>query len=105
VDFLEPAPDQPGPGLGHALGATAIEALMPMEEYNRRVERWAERILAAETAPDQPPLLLHGMPEWASRARRLEQGIPYTEARNLGLRNLALELGLDTIDESPPNLR
>jgi len=45
------------------------------------------------------------MPEWASRARRLEQGIPYTEARNLGLRNLALELGLDTIDESPPNLR
>jgi hypothetical protein len=35
----------------------------------------------------------------------LEQGIPYTEARNRSLRNLALELGLDTIDESPPNLR
>ena len=105
VDFLEPAPDQPGPGLGHALGATAIEALMPMEEYNRRVERWADRILAAETAPGQPPLLLHGMPEWESRARRLEQGIPYTEARKRGLRDLALELGLDTIDESPPNLR
>lgn len=105
VDFLEPAPDQPGLGLGHALGATAIEAFLPIEEYNQRVEQWAERILQAQPAPGHPPLVLHGMPEWSTRARRLQEGIPFTEAQKRPLHQLAQELGLDTPHENTTSLR
>ena len=105
VDFLEPAPDQPGLGLGHALGATAIEAFLPFEEYNRRVEQWADRILEAQPASGHPPLVLHGMPEWSTRARRLQEGIPFTQAKRQPLHDLAKELGLSIPHENNTSLR
>jgi LDH2 family malate/lactate/ureidoglycolate dehydrogenase len=100
VDFLEPAPDQPGPGIGHAVGATAVEALMPWEEYGARMDRWAKRMQEARTAEGHPPLMLHGMPEWLARDQRMREGIPLTQGRLKALSVLAGRLGIPPLNPS-----
>ncbi len=100
VDFLEPAPDQPGPGIGHAVGATAVEALMPWEEYGARMDRWAKRMQEARTAEGHPPLMLHGMPEWLARDQRMREGIPLTQGRLKALSVLAGQLGIPPLNPS-----
>ncbi len=90
VDFLEPATGGPGPGIGHAFGALAIEALMDNEVYRQRMERWSQVFHDAG-------LVLHGMPEWEQRSKRLVEGIPYTKE---GLKAL-VDLG-DSMDLLAP---
>ncbi|MBM3912318.1 MAG: Ldh family oxidoreductase [Sphingomonadales bacterium] len=87
VDFLEPVKDGPGPGLGHAFGALAIEALMELSEYQQRLDRWTQAFAEAG-------LVLHGMPEWEQRRIRLREGIPYTADGRRALVDLGASLDL-----------
>ena len=87
VDFLEPASNGPGPGIGHAFGALAIEALMGMQEYQGRMDRWTQALQEAG-------LVLHGMPEWEQHRIRLRDGIPYTAEGQRALVDLGESLDL-----------
>jgi LDH2 family malate/lactate/ureidoglycolate dehydrogenase len=86
VDFLEPAMDAPGPGIGHAFGALSIEALMDMQIYEERMIRWSRSM-------EEAGLVLHGRPEWNQRAVRISGGIPFTDERRRNLMDLGLSLG------------
>lgn len=91
VEFLEPAGDAPGPGIGHAFGALAIEALMSGAEYRHRMERWSSSLT-------ESGLILHGRPEWDQRALRLRNGIPFTEQGQRALIELGITLDLPAPD-------
>ncbi|NDC72251.1 MAG: Ldh family oxidoreductase [Sphingobacteriia bacterium] len=92
VDFLEPAKDGPGPGLGHAFGALAVEALMGLPEYRQRLDRWTQAFAEAG-------LVLHGMPEWEQRCIRLREGIPYTADGRRALVDLGASLDLQAPEQ------
>jgi LDH2 family malate/lactate/ureidoglycolate dehydrogenase len=92
VDFLEPAVDAPGPGIGHAFGALAIRAVMSDQEYQHRMVQWSNSLT-------ESGLILHGRPEWEQRTMRLQNGIPYTHQIRQALVDLGNSLDLPAPDE------
>eukprot|EP01036_Dinobryon_divergens_P048097 gene48097-64541_t len=62
VSFLPLAPDMPGQGIGHFLGAMRVDGFRPLEEYNTHIENWIERFKSSPAIEGQT-VVIPGEPE------------------------------------------
>ncbi len=79
---------------GTILMAIRIEAFQSLEEFNRGVEEFVERLKGIPRSPDCPEILLPGEPEWRCKAQRERDGIPLPEATWDRVKETAKSLGL-----------
>jgi LDH2 family malate/lactate/ureidoglycolate dehydrogenase len=93
VSFLPLAPDMPGEGIGHFLGAMRVDGFRPVEEYNKNIENWIERFKASPAVEGQN-VLIPGEPEVFEQQKRLQSGIPLTDAVVKDLEELGNKLGI-----------
>lgn len=93
VSFLPLAPDMPGQGIGHFLGAMRVDGFRPLEEYNTHIENWIERFKSSPAIEGQT-VLIPGEPETFEYANRLTGGIPLTEAVINDLTELGNKMGI-----------
>lgn len=93
VSFLPLAPDMPGEGLGHFVGAMRVDGFRPVEEYNKNIEQWVERFKASP-AIEGKSVLIPGEPEIFEQEKRLQNGIPLTDAVAKDLEELGKKMGI-----------
>jgi LDH2 family malate/lactate/ureidoglycolate dehydrogenase len=93
VSFLPLADDMPGEGIGHFLGAMRVDGFRPIEEYNKNIENWIERFKASPAVGEQK-VLIPGEPEIFEQEKRLQNGIPLTDAVVKDLEELGNKLGI-----------
>jgi LDH2 family malate/lactate/ureidoglycolate dehydrogenase len=93
VSFLPLADDMPGEGIGHFLGAMRVDGFRPVEEYNKNIENWIERFKSSPAVGEQK-VLIPGEPEIFEQEKRLQNGIPLTDAVVRDLEELGNKLGI-----------
>lgn len=93
VSFLPLADDMPGEGIGHFLGAMRVDGFRPIEDYNNNIENWIERFKSSPAVGEQK-VLIPGEPEVFEQEKRLQQGIPLTDAVIKDLEELGNKLGI-----------
>ena len=95
VSFLPLAPDMPGRGIGHFVGAMRVDGFRPIEEFKENMDRWIERFKSSETSEGQPEVIIPGEPEARIYDERIKAGIPIIDAVYHDLKVLCDELGVD----------
>lgn len=70
------------------------EAFAGLDEFTRNVDELFAQVKAVEPEPGAR-VLIPGEPEWETKEKRMEEGIPLPEEAWDGIVNLARELGLD----------
>ncbi|HEV8633065.1 MAG TPA: Ldh family oxidoreductase [Chloroflexota bacterium] len=83
-----------GPGGGHCVQATDVEAFMPLDEFKRLMGQLVDQIKSSSPAPGSAGIFLPGEIEHANKTRRLESGIPMTAGVLDELERAASELGI-----------
>lgn len=81
--------------LGHAFVAIDVDVIMPIAEFEERMERFVRRIHESPKAKGAERIYLPGEMEWERRAEALEQGIALPDDVWANLIVLAEEAGLD----------
>lgn len=95
VSFLPLAPDMPGRGIGHFVGAFRVDGFRPMSEFEDHIGRWIDRFKSAKTTSEHSEVIIPGEPEAAMHRTRLIEGIPIVEAVYQDLKTTALELEVE----------
>ena len=80
--------------VGHTMIAIDIEAFMPHEEFDERLERLVADVKSAPPLDPEHPVRLPGEAEQRRARERMETGIPIDRETGSGLRELAEELGV-----------
>ena len=80
VAFLQPAPDEPGLGLGHFVGAMRVDGFRPVADFKQNMDQWIERFKTSKPINEQQPVIIPGEPEDAATAQRKANGIPLVDA-------------------------
>lgn len=94
VAFLQPAPDEPGLGLGHFVGAMRVDGFRPVDEFKRHIDQWITRFKAARRIDEQQGVVIPGEPEDQATAARKARGIPLAPAVWQDLKGLAERFGI-----------
>ena len=81
--------------IGHFLAAIAIEHLMPVAEFTRRMDAMIDAIKSSPRRPAVEEILVPGELEHRTRERRLREGIELGDEVVNELRALAGELGIE----------
>lgn len=81
-------------GHGAAFLAIDIAALMPVQEFKRRVDGLAREIRAAPKARDAERIYLPGEMEWERRERALREGIALPPHVVASVSGLSKDLGV-----------
>ncbi len=68
---------------------------MPAAEFVKQAEAFSVGLHEAPPAPGFDAIMTPGEPEWRSRRRRTEEGIPVPDATNRAIIELAAELGAE----------
>lgn len=76
VAFLDPAPNPPGAGLGHFVGAMRVDGFRPAEEFKTHIDNWITRFKKAERIDKNQPVIIPGEPEHEAALKRKREGIP-----------------------------
>jgi LDH2 family malate/lactate/ureidoglycolate dehydrogenase len=89
VSFLQPLANLPGKGLGHFVGAWAIDGFMDKQEFLDRMDFWIECFKTSTPTNSKSPVMIPGEPEMNHYHYRLKNGIPIhnkvmEEMRELG---------------------
>ncbi|MBI1306149.1 MAG: Ldh family oxidoreductase [Bacteroidetes bacterium] len=100
VSFLPLAPDMPGEGIGHFVGAMRVDGFRPLEEFQKNMDQWIRRFKAAETVPGQPEVIIPGEPEARLEKERVVTGIPLIDAVYNDLESLCTEFQITMPDLS-----
>jgi LDH2 family malate/lactate/ureidoglycolate dehydrogenase len=79
---------------GTALLAIDVGRFLARSEFMDQAEAFADRLHAAPRAPGFEEILMPGEPEWRSRIRRTEDGIPIPAETHRAILDLAAELGV-----------
>jgi LDH2 family malate/lactate/ureidoglycolate dehydrogenase len=95
VSFLPVAPDMPGEGLGHFVGAMRIDAFRPASDFKSAMDTWIRRFRQAQPIHDINPVLIPGDPERETEARRKIEGIPLLEPVVKDLQELANKFSVE----------
>lgn len=93
VSFLPLAPDMPGEGIGHFVGAMRVDAFRPIEDFNQNIENWIQRFKSAESIEGKT-VLIPGEPETMEYTNRLQNGIPLNDAVVNDLKELGEKWGI-----------
>jgi len=88
--------------VGHTMIAIDIEAFMPHEEFDERLEQLVTDVKSAPPLDPEHPVRLPGEAEQQRARERMETGIPIDRETGSGLRELANELGVPFSLEPPP---
>jgi len=95
VSFLPLAPDMPGKGIGHFVGAIRVDGFRPLEEFNKNMDQWIDRFKSSETIEGQEEVIIPGEPEKRQEAIRRKEGIPVIDKVYDDLRDVAKDLGVE----------
>lgn len=95
VAYLPVLQEQVGEGTGHFFGAMRIDAFQKAETFKQRMDKWIETFRNAQSAPDQPQVLIPGDIERAHEKRIREEGIELIPAVENELKQIAEKLNLD----------
>ena len=89
----------PGYDQGNGTVALAIDVqrFLPLADYLEQVEAFSGEIRGAPPAAGFDEVVMPGEPEWRSRLRRIESGIPVPAATYKAITDVASELGLPRI--------
>ena len=80
--------------VGHMMIAIDPAALMPADEYDRRLEELVRQVQGAPPIDPARPVLLPGEVEFRRMAERQVDGIPVSSVTVDGLRELAADIGI-----------
>lgn len=92
VSFLPLAPDMPGKGIGHFVGAMRVDGFRPLEDFKSNMDTWIKRFKSADTIEGQKEVIIPGEPEAALYIERQKNGIPLIDAVYNDLKILCKEL-------------
>ncbi len=81
-------------GNGTVVLAIDVEKFLPAAAYLDQVEAFSGKIHAAPPAPGFDEVVMPGEPEWRSRQRRTQEGVPVETATYQAISDLAAELGV-----------
>ncbi|WP_353184337.1 Ldh family oxidoreductase [Parapedobacter lycopersici] len=95
VAFLQPAPDEPGLGIGHFVGAMRVDGFRPVEDFKRHMDQWIERFKEARRIDAQQHVVIPGEPEDLAVAERRINGIPLAAAVWTDLQQLGERFGIE----------
>ena len=84
--------------IGHFLMAIDITKLMPLDEYYQRIERLISFIKASKTQNNIEEILLPGEKRWRNYDEQIQNGIQLDSQTVAKLNNLAIQLGIPTIE-------
>jgi len=76
VSFLQPLANLPGKGLGHFVGAWAVDGFMDLDEFKERMDLWINRFKESDPLDSNAPVLVAGEPEMLKYNQRIKNGIP-----------------------------
>ena len=80
--------------VGHMLIAIDPAALLPAEDYHRRLEELLSQVKGAPPIDPARPVLLPGEVEFRRMNERQRDGIPVSRETVAGLRELAADIGI-----------
>lgn len=83
-----------GPGGGHVVQATDVEAFQPLEEFTTHMGELIDQIKQSQLAPGSSGIFLPGEIEWGNKQTRLREGIPMTAGVMDEIEAVAGELGI-----------
>ncbi len=92
VSFLPLAPDMPGKGIGHFVGAMRVDGFRPIEEFKSNMDQWIHRFKSSQTIEGQEKVIIPGEPEIEMFKERTSSGIPLIDAVYQDLQTLSNEL-------------
>lgn len=76
VAFLEPAPNPPGQGIGHFVGAMRVDGFRPADAFKTHIDTWIKRFKEAERIDKSQSVVIPGEPEYEMTIQRKKEGIP-----------------------------
>jgi len=97
VAFMDPAPNPPGLGIGHFLGAMRVDGFRPVEGFKADMDNWIERFKRASRVDEGQSVIIPGEPELEAEAIRIKEGIPLVDAVVKDLNELAVRFGLEVL--------
>lgn len=83
-----------GPGGGHYLQATDVEAFQPLDQFRTSMGELIDQIKTSTPAPGSSGIFLPGEIEHNNKTRREKEGIPMTAVVMDEIENVAEELGV-----------
>ncbi len=92
VAFLEPAPNPPGAGIGHFVGAMRVDGFRPADAFKTHIDQWIARFKEAARIDEGQPVVIPGEPEYETAIKRKKEGIPLVESVWKALETLGSEL-------------
>lgn len=98
VSFLEPAPNPPGEGIGHFVGAMRVDGFRPIEEYKKNIDQWIARFKTAIPIDQNQPVIIPGEPEYEAEQLNRQLGIPVNNEVLKDLTTLAERFTLEKIE-------
>ncbi len=99
VSFLNPIANQPGKGLGHFVGAWAIDGFMEPKTFKARMDHWIKRFKESTPIDTHEPVIIPGELEHNQQINRLKNGIPLHTEVIADLKVLAKSLKTTFIHE------
>lgn len=97
VAFMDPAPNPPGAGIGHFLGAMRVDGFRPVDDFKQHMDNWIDRFKNASRVAESQPIIIPGEPEREAEAIRIKEGIPLVDAVVKDLNELAERFGLEQL--------
>ncbi|MFT5480342.1 MAG: LDH2 family malate/lactate/ureidoglycolate dehydrogenase [bacterium] len=94
VSFLPLAPDMPGKGIGHFVGAMRVDGFRPIEDFKSNMDQWIERFKSAQTIEGQSEVIIPGEPEAQMHLERNKNGIPLIDAVYEDLKTVCSEMDI-----------
>lgn len=95
VSFLPLAPDMPGKGIGHFVGAMRVDGFRPIEDFKTNMDQWIDRFKSAQTIDGQSEVIIPGEPETAMFVERTSSGIPLIDAVYNDMKSICEDLAIE----------
>jgi LDH2 family malate/lactate/ureidoglycolate dehydrogenase len=92
VSFLPLAPDMPGKGIGHFVGAMRVDGFRPLADFQTNMDQWIQRFKSSQTIEGQDEVIIPGEPETQMFKQRTANGIPLIDAVYLDLQQICSDL-------------
>src|SRR5690554_4058568 len=92
VAFLEPAPNPPGQGIGHFVGAMRVDGFRPADAFKAHIDAWITRFREAERIDEAQSVVIPGEPEYEMAILRKKEGIPVVKPVWEALETLSVQL-------------
>jgi LDH2 family malate/lactate/ureidoglycolate dehydrogenase len=94
VAYLPVLESKVGEGTGHFFGAMRIDAFQSAEKFKAKMDEWIETFKKAKSAPNNPPVVIPGEPEFENEVKINKEGIELVPAIAKDVKEIADYLGI-----------